>query len=75
MSKYISGILNAVFPSTISMIKKNLTDWPDHRRNYFRLLKASCDKCFPAFKDLKIDEFQPFMQSLCYGIEHFDPII
>ncbi|KAJ0397591.1 hypothetical protein P43SY_001661 [Pythium insidiosum] len=39
-------ILNAVFECTLQMITKNFEDFPEHRMNFFELLKAVNEYCF-----------------------------
>jgi exportin-1 len=45
----VPRILDAVFECTLSMITKNFEDYPEHRANFFHLLRAVNSNCFAAF--------------------------
>ncbi len=39
---HIPRILEAVFDTTLAMITANMLDFPEHRLNFYLLLKVSC---------------------------------
>jgi exportin-1 len=43
----VPGILDAVFECTLNMINKDLSEYPEHRVAFFKLLRAINQSCFP----------------------------
>jgi exportin-1 len=57
ITQSIPQIFDAVFECTLDMINKNFEEYPEHRTNFFLLLQAVNNFCFPGkpltFKVLK----------------------
>ena len=47
MARDVNTILDATLEVTLQMITKNFEDYPEHRINFFKLLKELNAHCFP----------------------------
>jgi len=65
-------IFEATFESTLSMISKNLADFPDHRVAFFKLLQNINAHCFPALLKLTGQQFQLVMDSIIWAVKHIE---
>jgi len=75
MSSVVPRILDSTFQCTLDMIKTNLQDFPDVRRNFFEMIRAINAKCFPALLGLQPAQFKLVMDSICWSIQHLDRTI
>jgi len=75
MSSSVARILDSTFSCTLEMIKDNMEDYPDVRRNFFEMIQAINKKCFPALLALNPKQFKLVMDSIFWGIEHLDRTI
>jgi len=75
MSSVVPRILDSTFSCTLEMIKKNLQDFPDVRRNFFEMIRAINSRCFPALLDLHSAQFKLVMDSIIWSINHLDRTI
>lgn len=48
VASHVPNVLTATFECTLSMITKNMEDFPDHRLNFFELLQAIVSTNFEA---------------------------
>lgn len=46
VSNIVPTVLKTLFPCTIEMITTNFEDYPDHRINFFTLLRSTNSRCF-----------------------------
>lgn len=66
----VSPILDAVFESTLSMITKDFSEYPEHRVGFFNLIKAINSFCFPALLQLSPAQFKLFLDSIIWSFKH-----
>ncbi|BES87512.1 CRM1_C [Nesidiocoris tenuis] len=66
----IPKIFNAVFECTLEMINKNFEEYPEHRTNFFLLLKAVNSHCFPAFLNIPPPQFKLVLDSIIWAFKH-----
>ncbi|KAE9406580.1 Crm1-F1 [Gymnopus androsaceus JB14] len=63
-------ILNAVLEPTLEMITQDLTEYPDHRLYFFRLLRMIILSCFPALLSIPPEGFKLVMDSILWAVKH-----
>ncbi|CAK9301134.1 unnamed protein product [Gordionus sp. m RMFG-2023] len=51
LSTILPAVIGAVFEPTLSMISGNFTDWPEHRTNFYELLKVVVQQLLPPGPD------------------------
>lgn len=66
----VPRILGAVFECTLAMITTNMEDYPEHRINFYTLLKEINRKCFRAFFQIPGDVFKVVIDSIIWAIKH-----
>jgi exportin-1 len=66
----ISDIFACVFECTIEMIQTNFQDYPDHRVNFFNLLRAINNYCFEAFLCIPADKFKLTIDAIVWAFKH-----
>lgn len=52
------------------MINKDFEDYPDHRTNFFLLLQAVNNFCFPAFLNIPPAQFKLVLDSIIWAFKH-----
>jgi exportin-1 len=65
-------VLQNLFPCTIEMITQNFEDFPEHRINFFILLRAINAKCFKAFFMIGEQEFRLIYSGIIWAIRHLE---
>ncbi|QLL30317.1 hypothetical protein HG536_0A01340 [Torulaspora globosa] len=63
-------ILQSVFECTLNMINKDFTEYPEHRVEFYKLLKAINEKSFNALLELPAAAFKLFVDSICWAFKH-----
>ncbi|KAF2672800.1 hypothetical protein BT63DRAFT_382687 [Microthyrium microscopicum] len=63
-------ILENVFECTLSMINKDFSDYPDHRVEFFKLLRAISTNCFSALLKLDAGQFKYVIDSCLWALKH-----
>lgn len=58
MTPYVPAIFEGVFEPTLDMIKQDFVEYPEHRLNFFKLLRAIDMHCFSG-KNLTVDPVSP----------------
>eukprot|EP00727_Mastigamoeba_balamuthi_P006331 m51a1_g2318 putative exportin-1 (1057) ;mRNA; f:487141-490960 len=66
----ISRVFAHVFMETLDMIKTNFVDYPDHRTQFFALIRAVNEHCFTAFCALQPQTFKLVMDSIVWAFKH-----
>ena len=66
----VPRILGAVFECTLAMITVNMEDYPEHRINFYTLLKEINQKCFRAFFQIPGEVFKVVIDSMVWAIKH-----
>ncbi|CAK4226795.1 unnamed protein product [Aphanomyces euteiches] len=64
------GMLEAVFECTLQMITRNFEDFPEHRVNFFKLLKAVNDFCFEALFTIPPEHQKLVVDSIVWAFKH-----
>ncbi len=70
ITKDVPRILDAVFECTLAMITKNFEDYPEHRANFFHLLRAINSHCFAAFFTISAQSFKLVLDSVVWAFKH-----
>lgn len=65
-------ILQSVFECTLDMINNDFTEYPEHRVEFYRLLRAINEKSFGALLELPPAAFKLFVDSICWAFKHND---
>ena len=63
-------ILQSVFECTLNMITKDFTEYPEHRVEFYKLLKVINEKSFRSFLELPPAAFKLFIDSICWAFKH-----
>ncbi|CAL9728072.1 exportin-1 [Monosporozyma unispora] len=63
-------ILQSVFECTLNMITKDFTEYPEHRVEFYKLLKVINEKSFRSFLELPSAAFKLFIDSICWAFKH-----
>lgn len=63
-------ILQSVFECTLNMINKDFTEYPEHRVEFYKLLRVINEKSFAAFLELPPAAFKLFVDSICWAFKH-----
>ncbi|AJS21028.1 Crm1p [Saccharomyces cerevisiae YJM1326] len=63
-------ILQSVFECTLEMINKDFTEYPEHRVEFYKLLKVINEKSFAAFLELPPAAFKLFVDAICWAFKH-----
>ncbi|CAG8461263.1 7509_t:CDS:10 [Paraglomus brasilianum] len=66
----VPAILNAVFEPTLNMINKDLSEYPDHRVGFFKLIRAINQFCFPALLTIPPAQFKLIIDSIVWAFKH-----
>lgn len=72
MSSMVSPILQSVFECTLSMINRDLIEYPEHRISFFKLLQSIIENCFPSLLRLPPLQFKLIVDSILWAIKHTD---
>lgn len=66
-------VLGIVFDCTLDMIKGDFQSYPDHRTNFYELLKAVNTHCFESLFLLPPEHLRLYVESLIWAIKHEHP--
>ncbi|KAL9940160.1 hypothetical protein V8E36_000865 [Tilletia maclaganii] len=66
----IHPILDAVFEPTLNMINQDMSEYPEHRVAFFKLVRAVNQQCFVALLALSSEKFKLVMDSVIWAIKH-----
>ncbi|KAK3690664.1 Karyopherin transporter [Vermiconidia calcicola] len=70
MTEQVPGILDAVFECTLDMINKDFSEYPEHRVEFFKLLRVINQRCFPALLKLDQAHFKLVIDSCMWASKH-----
>ena len=70
MSDKVPTIMENVFECTLEMINKDFSEYPQHRVEFFKLLKAINLYCFPALLKLDGRQFKFVIDSCMWASKH-----
>ena len=72
MLNQIPDIMGVIFEPTLELITDNMTDFPQHRQNFFALLRSINKHCFGAFFELPMENFRVVVQSILWAMKHME---
>jgi exportin-1 len=72
MVERVGLIFDSVFKVTLDMITKNFEDYPDHRIQFFNLLRSINQHCFPSLLKLNAQQFRLVMESISWAFRHLE---
>ncbi|EDO17939.1 hypothetical protein Kpol_1010p55 [Vanderwaltozyma polyspora DSM 70294] len=70
ISDYVDKIYDAIFFTTLNMIKGDLVEYPEHRIEFYKLLEQINKKYFNTLIKLSDQKFKLFIDTICWGIKH-----
>ena len=70
MEDKVPTIMENVFECTLEMINKDFSEYPEHRVEFFKLLKAINYHCFPALLRLDGRQFKFVIDSCLWASKH-----
>jgi len=70
ITKEVPKIFDAVFECTLLMINRNFEEFPEHRKNFFMLLQAVNQHCFPALLQIPAPQFKLILDSIIWSFKH-----
>ena len=70
MTEQVPAVLDAVFECTLDMINKDFSEYPEHRVEFFKLLRAINQRCFPALLKLDQNHFKLVIDSCMWASKH-----
>ena len=70
MEDKIPAIMENVFECTLEMINKDFAEYPEHRVEFFKLLKAINHYCFPALLKMDGRQFKFVIDSCMWASKH-----
>ncbi|KAI9712939.1 MAG: Karyopherin transporter [Chrysothrix sp. TS-e1954] len=70
MEDQVLGIMDHVFECTLDMINKDFSEYPEHRVQFFNLLRAINLHCFPALLRLDTRQFKFVIDSCIWASKH-----
>eukprot|EP01134_Creolimax_fragrantissima_P004030 CFRG4030T1 len=66
----VPAIFEALFGCTLEMINKDMSEYPEHRTNFFDLLKAINQFAFPALLTISPEQFKLVIDSIIWSFKH-----
>merc|ERR1711871_834645 len=72
MCAEVPHIFQAVLSSTLEMITQNFEDYPEHRLNFYLLLKAVVRYCFAGIFSIPPEFQKSVIDSIIWGFKHTD---
>ncbi|PTB75856.1 hypothetical protein M440DRAFT_1335077 [Trichoderma longibrachiatum ATCC 18648] len=70
MEDQVPTIMENVFECTLEMINKDFSEYPEHRVEFFNLLRAINLHCFPALLKLDNNQFKFVIDSCSWAFKH-----
>ena len=70
ITKEVPKIFYAVFECTLTMINRDFEEYPEHRKNFFILLQAVNQHCFPALLQIEGAQFKLILDSIIWAFKH-----
>ncbi|KAF2863968.1 hypothetical protein K470DRAFT_48733 [Piedraia hortae CBS 480.64] len=75
MTDQVPAILDAVFGCTLEMINKDFSEYPEHRVEFFKMLRAINQRCFPALLKLDQTHFKLVIDSCMWASKHDNRLV
>ncbi|KXT02633.1 hypothetical protein AC578_1160 [Pseudocercospora eumusae] len=75
MTEQVPAILDNCFECTLDMINKDFSEYPEHRVEFFKLLRAINQRCFPALIKLDQAHFKLVIDSCMWASKHDNRLV
>lgn len=75
MTDQVPAILDSVFECTLDMINKDFSEYPEHRVEFFKLLREINLRCFPALLKLDQRQFKFVIDSCMWASKHDNRLV
>lgn len=75
MTEQVPAILDSIFECTLDMINKDFSEYPEHRVEFYRLLRAINQRCFPALLSLDQHHFKLVIDSCMWAAKHDNRLV
>lgn len=75
MLEQVPDILDSVFECTLDMINKDFAEYPEHRVEFFKLLREINLRCFPALLKLDQRHFKLVIDSCMWASKHDNRLV
>ncbi|PSK33552.1 exportin [Elsinoe australis] len=75
MADQIPAIFDAIFECTLEMINKDFSEYPEHRVEFFKLLREINLRCFPALLKLDQRQFKLVIDSCMWASKHDNRLV
>eukprot|EP00998_Keelungia_sp_KM082_P007086 NODE_32_length_3355_cov_67.228005_g30_i0.p1 GENE.NODE_32_length_3355_cov_67.228005_g30_i0~~NODE_32_length_3355_cov_67.228005_g30_i0.p1 ORF type:complete len:1028 (+),score=239.46 NODE_32_length_3355_cov_67.228005_g30_i0:62-3085(+) len=69
MMPHVGRILECTLECTLKMITRNYTDYPDHRRQFFKLIHTLSSRCFEAFLQA-MQQSKVVLDTIVWAVKH-----
>ncbi|KAJ3441720.1 exportin-1 [Anaeramoeba flamelloides] len=70
VSESIPLVFDSIFECTLLMIRENFEDYPDHRLNFFKLIREINRSCFVSMFLLDTDRFKLIVDCIVWAFKH-----
>eukprot|EP00039_Didymoeca_costata_P002026 m.57045 g.57045 ORF g.57045 m.57045 type:complete len:1070 (+) comp11077_c0_seq2:252-3461(+) len=70
ISSQVKPIFEHVFQSTLDMINKDVTSYPEHRTTFYALLQSIATHCFDSVLLLSEDQLHAVILAVIWGFQH-----
>ncbi|ORX53573.1 nuclear export factor CRM1 [Hesseltinella vesiculosa] len=70
MTPRIPLVLEATFETTLGMITKDFSEFPEHRTGFYNMIRAINQQCFAALLELAPAQFKLVVDSIVWGFKH-----
>ena len=70
MARGVPMLFQNVFDVTLEMITQNFEDYPEHRINFFKLIKAVNEHCFAQLFSFNADTQKKIVDSIVWAFKH-----
>ena len=75
MTEQVPAILDNIFECTLDMINKDFSEYPEHRIEFFKLLRVINQRCFPALLKLDQPHFKLVIDSCMWASKHDNRLV
>lgn len=75
MTEQVPAILDSIFECTLDMINKDFSEYPEHRVEFYKLLRAINQRCFPALLSLDQHHFKLVIDSCMWAAKHDNRLV
>ncbi len=70
MAQFLLRVMDSIFECTLQMITQNFEDFPEHRIQFFKFLKAANMECFMTLFEIPAAQQQLVVDSVVWAFRH-----